>query len=137
MAPRPLTILTAIMVLAAVVLLGLYWAQLVKEPEPDPFHMTLVVSSDATNASDPNLTDLVLWVAVAGGTPHPRWTAVSLMAGPEGSLATVEPPRLLVDDQDGDGRISEGDLLWVFGLDTGLVEGGFSLVQGERVIAKV
>ena len=137
MAPRPLTIATTIMVSVAVVLLGLYWVQLVKEPEPDPFHMTLVVSSTVANASDANLTDLVLWVAVAGGAPHPRWTEVSLLAGHEGSRAALEPPGLLVDDQDDDGRISEGDLLWVFGLDASLVEGGLSLVQGERVIGKV
>jgi hypothetical protein len=137
MANRLGNLIMVALVVLALALAALLWTITSDEPEPDPFYMTLVESSSAANETDANLTDLVLWVAVAGGSPHPSWTAVEITAGPEGSGVTLSPPQLRIDDQDGNGRISEGDLLWVSALEPALHEGGVHIWHDGKVIGSV
>ena len=127
--------------LVAILLVVAFWATVyllaylsLEDPEPDPFKMTLVVSGSETNTTDENLTDAVLWVAVANGQPKPRWDRVDVTLVHTGGLVTELYPRYELDDQDGDGRVSEGDLLLFPGLNADEAEGTVTLsVEGKAI----
>lgn len=139
MALRPRTV-----VLAATLLVVAFWATVyllaylqVGDPEPEEFKMTLVVSGTEVNSTDGNSTDVTLWVAVANGEPKPRWSRVEVvLESPEGN-ETLVPPRLQLDDQDGNGRVSEGDLLHLFGLNSEQAGGTVTLWRDGKAIGKV
>jgi hypothetical protein len=137
MADRPWQIAALVLVILAIIFVGIWWSLLTSEPEPDPFYMTLVVSSVDTNVTDGNLSDVVVWVAVAGGEPHPRWSGVEVLVGPAGGGVALTPPQLEVDDQDGNGRISQGDLIRIRSLEASQLGGEVSLVTDGRTIGKV
>jgi hypothetical protein len=139
MALRPRTV-----VLAAALLVVAFWATVyflaylqVGEPDADPFRMTLLVSASEPNANDGNLTDVVLWVAVANGEPKPRWSGVELgLEHPTGNV-TLWIPRVDVDDLDGNGRVSEGDLISLPGLTSEQAGGTVTLWRDGRAIGTV
>jgi hypothetical protein len=139
MALRPRTV-----VLAATLLVVAFWATVyllaylqVGDPEPDPFRMTLMVSDTEPNAVDGNLTDVVLWVAVANGEPKPRWSRVEVVLESAAGTDTIEPPRLEMDDQDGNGKVSEGDLISLPGLTSEEMEGTVTLWKDGKAIGSV
>ena len=139
MALRPRTV-----VLAAALLVVAFWATVyllaylqVGEPEPDPFRMTLMVSDTEPNATDGNLTDVVLWVAVANGEPKPRWSQVEVVVESTAGTETIVPPRLDVDDQDGNGKVSEGDLVSLSGLTSEQAGGTVTLWKDGKAIGSV
>jgi hypothetical protein len=137
MAARPLYLVAYILVAAAVVLSVYAWYLMEGEPEPDPFHITMVVSDTGVNQTDGNLTDVIIWVAVANGEPKPRWSDVEVMLeSPEGN-GTLAPPQLRIDDQDGNGRVTEGDLLRLNALASNEMEGDVTLVTDGRAIGTV
>ncbi len=127
--------------LAALVLLVAAVVVMVLVPDPgedtDPFRMTLVVSGTDANSTDGNLTDVVLWVAVANGEPKPRWSRVEVILMSVAGEETLVPPRLRIDDQDGDGRVSEGDLLILSALTAEEAEGTVTLWKGGEAIGTV
>ena len=139
MALRPTKVL-----LVAILLVVVFWAVVyllasltLEDPEPDPFRMTLMVSSSGENSTDGNLTDVVLWVAVANGEPKPRWERVDVTLENTGEGVPLLPPRLRVDDQDGNGRVSEGDLLTLGGLTREEAGGTVTLSTGDEAIGTV
>jgi hypothetical protein len=139
MAWRPSKVL-----MAAILLVVAFWATVyflaflqVDDPGPEPFRMTLVVSGTEANATDGNLTDVVLWVAVANGEPKPRWSGVDVVLSQQGSNVTMVPPRLEVVDQDGNGKVSEGDLLHLNALTADETGGTVTLQEEGRVIGTV
>ena len=127
--------------LAALVLLVAAVVVMVLAPDPeedkDPFRMTLIVSGTDANSTDGNLTDVVLWVAVANGEPKPRWSRVEVILMSVAGEETLVPPRLRIDDQDGDGRVSEGDLLMLSALTVEEAEGSVTLWRGGEAIGTV
>lgn len=127
--------------LAALVLLVAAVVVMVLAPGPeedtDPFTMTLIVSGTDANSTDGNLTDVVLWVAVANGEPRPRWSRVVVTLKSAAGEETLVPPRLRIDDQDGNGRVSEGDLLVLSALTAEEVEGAVTLWKGSEAIGTV
>jgi len=127
--------------LAALVLLVAAVVVMVLAPDPeedkDPFRMTLIVSGTDANSTDGNLTDVVLWVAVANGEPKPRWSRVEVILMSAAGEETLVPPRLRIDDQDGDGRVSEGDLLMLSALTVEEAEGTVTLWKGGEAIGTV
>jgi hypothetical protein len=139
MAWRPSKVL-----MAAILLVVAFWATVyllaflqVDDPEPEPFRMTLMVSASEANATDGNLTDVVLWVAVSNGEPKPRWTRVDVVLQLDGSNETLEPPRLEVADLDGNGRVSEGDLLHLNALTAAEAGATVTLQEEGEVIGTV
>ncbi len=136
MALRPTKVL-----LVAIVLVVIFWTAVyliallsLEDPEPDEFRMTLMVSGKEVNATDGDLTDVVLWVAVANGEPKPRWERVDVTLEHAGGGTTLLPPRLQVDDHDGNGKVSEGDLLTLSGLIAEEAEGTVVLsVEGKAI----
>ena len=128
---------TIVALIAIAVVLRTYYAIYGSEPEPDPFHTTLVVTGSEHNATDANLTDLIVWVAVAAGEPVPRWEIVEVtLAGTMGTT-TLSPPRLQLEVQDGDGRISEGDLIRLNALDDVQTGGELTLMWKGKAIGTV
>jgi hypothetical protein len=125
------------LLMVAIVLTFLYVLASLQDPEPDPFRMTLMVSDSEANATDTNLTDVVLWVAVANGEPKPRWSEVEVFLETPSGNVTLVPPRLRVDDQDDNGRISEGDLLWLAALTAEEANGTVILGAEGEVIGTV
>jgi hypothetical protein len=130
--------------MAAILLVVAFWASVyllaylsLEDPDPDPFKMTLVVSGTETNATDGNLTDVVLWVAVAKGEPRPRWEGVDVSLEHPGGNVTLLPPRYQVDDLDGNGRVSEGDMLSLHALSPEEARGTVTLASGGRTIGTV
>ena len=109
----------------------------VDDPGPDPFRMTLMVSGAEENATDGKLTDVILWVAVANGEPKPRWNEVDVVLDSDAGNETLVPPRLRIDDQDGNGRLSEGDLLALYALSTEEAGGTVTLWKDEKAIGTV
>ena len=131
-------------VMAAVLLVVAFWATVyllaylsVDDPGPGPFRMTLMVSGAEENATDGNLTDVVLWIAVANGEPKPRWNAVDVVLDSDAGSETLVPPRLRIDDQDGNGRLSEGDLLALHALTTEEAEGTVTIWKDGKAIGTV
>ena len=137
MANRPWQLAFIILIALAIITVGLGWSKLTGEPEPDPFHMTLLVSSVDANATDANQSDVVLWVAVVGGEPRPRWSKLEVTLGAMDGDAVLEPPQLMVDDQDGNGRISQGDLIHIRALEDHQLEGEGSIDKDGISIVKV
>ena len=109
----------------------------VDDPGPDPFRMTLMVSGAEENVTDGELTDVVLWIAVANGEPKPRWNAVDVVLDSDAGSETLVPPRLRIDDQDGNGRLSEGDLLALHALTTEEAEGTVTIWKDGKAIGTV
>jgi len=139
MALRPRTV-----VLAAALLVVAFWATVyllaslqVGEPGPEAFRMTLMMSDTEPNATDGNLTDVVLWVAVTNGEPRPRWSRVEVAVMTSTGNETIVPPWLDVDDQDGNGRVSEGDLLTLYGLTAEQAGGTVTLWKDGEAIGSV
>ncbi len=131
-------------VMAAVLLVVAFWATVyvlaylsVDDPGPGPFRMTLIVSGAEENATDGNLTDVVLWIAVANGEPKPRWNAVDVVLDSDAGSETLVPPRLRTDDQDGNGRLSEGDLLALHALTTEEAKGTVTIWKDGKAIGTV
>jgi hypothetical protein len=130
--------------MAAILLVVAFWATVyllaflqVDDPGPEAFRMTLVVSGNEGNTTDGNLTDVVLWVAVATGEPKPAWDRVDVVLELPGSNVTMGPARLRVVDQDGNGRVSEGDLLHLNALTAEEAGGTVTLQKGGEVIGTV
>ncbi len=131
-------------VMAAVLLVVAFWATVyllaylsVDDSGPDPFRMTLSVSGAEENATDGTLTDVVLWIAVANGEPKPRWNEVDVVLDSDEGNETLVPPRLRIDDQDGNGRLSEGDLLALHALTTEEAEGTVTIWKDGKAIGTV
>ena len=131
-------------VMAAVLLVVAFWATVyllayltVDDPGPDPFRMTLIVSGADENSTDGNLTDVVLWIAVANGEPKPRWNEVDVVLDSDAGSETLVPPRLRIDDQDGNGRLSEGDLFALHALTTEEAEGTVTIWKDGKAIGTV
>ncbi|UCC92652.1 MAG: hypothetical protein JSW25_08305 [Thermoplasmata archaeon] len=130
--------------IVAIVLVAAFWATVyilaylqVDEPGPDEFRMTLMVSGSEANATDGNLTDVVVWVAVANGEPKPRWTGVEVTLETPSGSEVMAPPRLRIEDQDGNGRVSEGDLLTLYALDAEEASGTVILSTEDGPIGTV
>lgn len=127
--------------LAALVLLVTAIVVMVFAPDPegdaDPFKMTLLVSGSDANSTDGNLTDVVLWVAVASGEPEPRWSKVDVVLESAAGEETLVSPRVRIDDQDGNGRISQGDLLTLSALTADEADGKVTLWRGGKAIGTV
>jgi len=107
------------------------------DEEQDPFRMTLLVSEVDANGTDPNLTDVHLWVAVVNGGPRPRWSSVDVRIDHAAGNDTLVPPQLVIDDVDGNGRVSEGDLLTLNALDTDMASGTVTLSREDKAIGTV
>ena len=137
MAIRPLNALVAALVVVALALVGYWYYLATQEPDPQPFHMTVLVSGTEANATDENATDVQLWIAVAVGEPKPPWADVEVTLESAEGCQTLVPPRLRIDDQDGNGRVTEGDLLLLYSLDPVEAQGEVTLWNGERAIGKV
>jgi hypothetical protein len=63
-----------------------------------------------------------LWVATVGGEPRPRWSDLRLTANSTTTGREVSPTGVELHDLDGDGRVSEGDVLFLRGLDERLLD---------------
>jgi hypothetical protein len=137
MAVRPLYLVAFSLVALAAVLGAYAWYLINLEQEPDPFSMTLLVSSSVTNVTDENLTDVVLWVAVAQGEPKPRWSGVEVRLESALGNETLSPPKLDVSDQDDNGRVTQGDLLRLNGLTPIEMQGSVTLWTDGRAIGTV
>jgi hypothetical protein len=137
MAIRPLNLAAYILIVAAVVL-GVYaWFLMGQEPEPEPFRSTLVISDTWTDPESVGTTNVLIWVAVANGEPKPRWSNVEqVLESPEGNR-TLAPPQLEVDDQDGNGRVTEGDLIRVYELTSTEMMGTLTLRMDGTTIGTV
>ncbi len=107
------------------------------EEDADPFHMTLLLSGTEANDTDGNLTDVALWVAVVGGEPRPLWADLQVTQGAVAGIAALGPPVLVINDQDGDGMVTEGDLIYLYGLDAPVGGGSISLWEDGQQIAEV
>jgi len=94
MAVRSLYVVAFSLVAVAAVLGAYAWYLINLEQEPDPFSMTLLVSSSDANGTDENLTDIVLWVAVAQGEPKPSWSEVGITLESALGNETLSPPKL-------------------------------------------
>jgi hypothetical protein len=137
MAVRPFY-LVAIFLVAVAAVLGAYaWYLINLEQEPDPFSMTLLVSSSDANGTDENLTDVILWVAVAQGEPKPLWSEVEVMLESALGNETLSPPKLEISDQDDNGRVTQGDLLRLYGLTPIEMQGRVTLWTDGRAIGMV
>lgn len=137
MAVRHLHLVASILVAAAVVLSVYAWYLMGEETEPDPFHVTLLVTDTGANATDENLTDIIIWAAVANGEPKPRWSEVEVTLESPAGNETLSPPKLEIDDQDGNGRVTEGDLLRIHALTSTEIQGKVTLWTGGRAIGTV
>lgn len=107
------------------------------EEDADPFHMTLLLSGIEANGTDGNLTDAALWVAVVGGEPRPFWADLQVTQGAVTGTPALGPPVLVIDDQDGDGVVTEGDLVYLYGLDAPVDGGSIALWADGQLIAEV
>ena len=107
------------------------------DEEQEPFRMTLLVSEVDANGTDPNLTDVRLWVAVVNGGPRPRWSSVDVRIDHAAGNDTLVPPQLVIDDVDGNGRVSEGDLLTLNALNTDMASGTVTLSREDKAIGTV
>jgi len=134
---RPFTLVAICLVAVAAVLVGYAWYLINLEEEPDPFSMTLLVSSSDVNGTDENLTDVVLWVAVAQGEPKPRWSKVEVSLESALGNETLSPPKLEISDQDDNGRVTQGDLLRLYGLTPIEMQGTVTLWTDGRAIGTV
>ena len=136
---RAIVVLAIVIValIAIAVVLTTYYAIYRDENDTDPFHSTLVVSGSEANSTDGNLTDVVVWVAVASGGPKPSWSEVEVVLETASGNETLVPPKIKIDDQDGDGRVTEGDLLDLFGLSGSEMEGRMTLFTDGRTIGTV
>jgi hypothetical protein len=134
---RPFTLVAICLVAVAAVLVGYAWYLINLEEEPDPFSMTLLVSSSDVNGTEENLTDVVLWVAVAQGEPKPRWSEVEVSLESALGNETLSPPKLEISDQDDNGRVTQGDLLRLYGLTPIEMQGTVTLWTDGRAIGKV
>jgi hypothetical protein len=139
MALRPTRVL-----MVAILLVVAFWVTVyllafmsLEDEGSEPFEMTMVVSGTEANATDGNLTDVALWVAVATGGPKPRWDNVDVTLEHTGGNVTLLPPRISLEDVDGNGRVSEGDLITLYGLSAGEAAGTVVLVNGGRTIGTV
>lgn len=119
------------------VVLQTYYYIYGREPEPDPFHSTLLVEGTEANATNGNLTDSVIWVAVASGEPKPPWSDVEVVLGTASGNETLVPPKVRVDDQDADGHVTQGDLITLYGLTGAEMEGRVTLVADGMAIGTV
>lgn len=141
---RPMALRPTKVLMVAILLVVAFWATVyllafmsLEDPEPDPFEMTMVVSGTEANSTDGNLTDVALWVAVAIGEPKPRWDRVDVSLEHAGGNVTLLPPRYEVDDLDGNGKITEGDLLKLHALSSEEANGTVVLAKGGRTIGTV
>ena len=108
-----------------------------EEEDPDPFSMSLVETGCEANGTDGNLTDIILWVAVSHGRPRPSWEGLEVRIEMNGGFETLSAPALSIDDQDGNGKVTEGDLLLLRGLQDDLAQGRVVLIKGARTIGSV
>jgi hypothetical protein len=108
-----------------------------EEEEPDPFSMSMVETGREANETDGNLTDITLWVAVSHGRPRPSWEGMEVRIEMDGGYETLSAPSLAIDDQDGNGRVTEGDLILLRGLGLDLSQGRVVLIKGARTIGSV
>lgn len=137
MAVRPLYLVAFSLVAVAAVLGAYAWYLFNQEQEPDPFSMTLLVSDSDANGTDENLTDVVLWVAVAQGEPKPKWSEVDVRLESALGNETLSPPKLEISDQDENGRVTQGDLLRLYGLEPIEMQGRVTLWTDGRAIGMV
>jgi len=137
MAVRSLYVVAFSLVAVAAVLGAYAWYLINLEQEPDPFSMTLLVSSSDANGTDENLTDIVLWVAVAQGEPKPSWSEVGITLESALGNETLSPPKLELSDQDDNGRVTQGDLLRLYGLTPIETQGRVTLSTDGRAIGTV
>ncbi len=137
MAVRPLYLVAFSLVAVAAVLGAYAWYLINQEQEPDPFSMTLLVSDSDANGTDENLTDVVLWVAVAQGEPKPKWSEVDVRLESALGNETLSPPKLDISDQDENGRVTQGDLLRLSGLEPIEMQGRVTLWTDGRAIGMV
>ncbi len=107
------------------------------DEEQDPFRMTLLVTEVDTNGTDANLSDAHLWVAVVNGGPRPRWSTVDVRIDHAAGNETLYPPRVVIEDVDGNGRVSEGDLLILNALTTDMASGTVTLMREGEAIGTV
>ena len=138
MAGRPWILVAVVVAVFTMLAFTTWWLDgPEEEEETDPFHMTLLLSGVEANITDANLTDVAIWVAVASGEPHPLWEDLRVTLGEVEGSPVLRPPNLVIDDLDDDGGVSEGDLLFVFGLEGSVAEGSIALWEDGRLIAKV
>ncbi len=97
------------------------------EEEPDPFHATLLLEGVEPNATDASRLDAAIWVAVSAGKPKPVWGEVEVVARNGALNRTLGPPELEVDDLDGNGKLTEGDLVHLNGIPGAYWEGDVTL----------
>ena len=126
----------ALIVITLVLFISLRLA-LPKEEEQDPFSMSLVETGREANGTDGNLTDVTLWVAVSHGRPRPSWEGMEVRIETGGGSETLSDPSLAIQDLDGNGRVTEGDLLLLWGLGDDLSHGRVVLFKGARTIGSV
>ena len=105
--------------------------------EPDPFSMSMVETGREANGTDGNLTDVTLWVAVAHGRPRPSWEGMEARIDMDGGSETLSGPSLSIQDLDGNGKVTEGDLVLLWGLGDDLTQGTVVLFKGARTIGSV
>lgn len=139
MALRPTKVL-----MVAILLVVAFWVTVyllaytsLEDPGPEPFEMTLVVSGTEPNATDGNLTDMVLWVAVATGEPKPLWDKVDVTLEHSGGITTLLPPKGVLEDVDGNKRVSQGDLITLHALSPEEANGTVTLAKEGRTIGTV
>jgi hypothetical protein len=99
--------------------------------------MTLLQSGLEVNGTDANLTDVALWVAVVGGEPRPPWVDLVVTLGDVEGSPVLGPPSLVIEDQDDDGRVTEGDLLYLYGLEQPVRGRSIALWEDGQLIGKV
>ncbi len=124
----------AVIIAFGVIVMFGFWLSLPDEVEDDPFSMSLLETWRGANSTDANLTDVNLWVAVVNGRPRPLWEDVEMRIETGGAYEALGPPRLDIDDQDGNGKVTEGDMLLLRGLDAELSHGRFVILKGARTI---
>ena len=123
--------------LASITATILLWPVPTEEEEPDPFYATFLLSEAAVNATDPSRLDAAIWVAVAGGEPKPRWAEVDVIARDSGTCRTLAAPVLEVDDLDTDGRVTQGDIVHISGLEGAFWDADVSFVRLGNTIGSV
>jgi hypothetical protein len=138
MAGRPLFLIAVVAgVLTALAVATWFLDDPQVEEGADPFHMTLLLSGAEANGTDGNLTDAALWVAVVGGEPRPPWADLRFTLGAVAGSQAMGPPVLVLDDQDGDGVVTEGDLIFLYGLDAPVDGGSIALWVDGQLLAEV
>jgi len=139
MALRPVHFFAAAVLLVAGTMAVAWVLGTLQEGKEDqePFRMTLLVSGTDANGTDLNLTDARLWVAVVIGGPRPKWSVVDVRIENGTRNDTLVPPRLMIEDVDGNGRVSEGDLLTLNALTPDMASGTVTLLREGRAIGTV